>query len=313
MRRRISKTDSMTYRTGYRGGAALFSLPFIGSGTYFALVGFEYLPPPSNVNAPSWVVGFVGIAFAMAGVLVLVHALRGMRHHARRKRVIELYPDRPWVSDYPWDQNGIDSRLGARALHSIFGATLFCVFLAPFHWWAWMSDQGGLIVKLITGLFEFIAVFVVWSGIRHVLQWLKYGRMRLRWRQFPFEPGGKIDIEFSPNRFDQLRATLRFIEERMETSGSGDNRSTRLVHDALYEESRDLTPGPLQPEVRIELDLPANDEWVNAISGTPVRYWELHLEAEVGGVDFEASWPLPVYAGRRKATAPRGGKVTVME
>ncbi|MHC4848472.1 MAG: hypothetical protein ACYTEG_08460 [Planctomycetota bacterium] len=297
MRRRISKTDSMIYRTGYRGGAALFSLPFMGVGVYFALVGFEQVPPPpGKINAPLWVIGTIGVAFAMAGLMVLAHALRGMRHHARRKRVIELYPDRPWVSDYAWDQNGIDSRLGARALHSVFGSSLFCIFLAPFHWWAWMSGHGGFMVGLITGLFEFLAVFVVWSGIRHVIQWLKYGRMRLRFETFPFEPGGTVDVEFSPNSFDQIKATLRFIEERVETSGSGENRSSRVVHEALHEQTKELTPGPMQPEVRIAFDLPANDEWVNQISGTPVRYWELLLESDVLGVDFEASWPVPVYA-----------------
>jgi hypothetical protein len=290
----------MIYRTGYRGGAALFSLPFIGAGVYFALVGFEQVPPPpGKINSPLWVIGYIGIAFAMAGLMVLAHALRGMRHHARRKRVTELFPDRPWVSDYPWDQNGIDSRLGARALHSIFGTTLFCIFLAPFHWWAWMSGHGGFMVGLITGLFEFLAVFVVWSGIRHVIQWLKYGRMRLRFREFPYRPGGSLDLEFSPNSFDHLRATLRFIEERVETSGSGENRSSRIVHDALHEETKHFEPGTLQPEVRIQFELPANDEWVNQISGTPVRYWELLLESEVVGVDFEASWPVPVYSTAR--------------
>ena len=76
-----------------------------------------------------------------------------------------------------------------------------------------------------------------------------------------------------------------------------------MVHDALYEESKELTPGPLQPEVSIQFELPENEDWVNRISGTPVRYWELHIAAEAVGVDFESSWPLPVYAGRRKTAA----------
>jgi hypothetical protein len=298
----------MIYRTGYRGGAALFSLPFIGIGTYFALAGFEYIPLPGKANAPLWVIGYIGIAFAFAGLMVLAHALRGMRHHARKRRVIELYPERPGIADYPWNPDGIDSRLGARALQSVFGGTLFCVFLAPFHWWAWMSDHGGIFIGIFTGLFEFIALFVVWNCLRHVLQWLKYGSSRLRFRKFPFKPGDKLDLEFSPNRFDQLKATLRFIEERVEQSGSGNNRSTRIVHDALYEETKELTPGPLQPEVRLEFELPDNEEWVNQISGTPVRYWELKLEADVPGVDFDASWPLPVYSGKRSAPTASGAR-----
>jgi hypothetical protein len=310
VRRRISKSDSMTYRTGYRGGAALFSLPFLGVGVYFALVGFEFVPPPpGRINAPLWVIGFVGLAFALAGLMLLGHGLRGMRHHARRQRLIEFHPGRPWMADFDWDESGIESRLGARATQSVFGALLFCVFLAPFHWWAWISDHGSLGIWFVTGVFELIAIFVVGTALRHVAQWLKYGNMRLRFFRFPYEPGGPLEVVFAPNRFERFTATLRFVEERIEESGTGENRRSRIVHEALYEKAQEYAPGALQAEVTITFDLPDDDEWVNDISGTPVRYWELLLEADVPGVDLEASWPLPVYLGSRKATAPSGGSV----
>jgi len=307
--KRISKQNSMTYRTGYRGGAALFSLPFLGIGVFFALMGFEVIPVPgdSKVNAPLWVVGFVGLAFALAGLMLLGHGLRGMRHHARRKHIVQIHPNRPWLADYPWDETGIDSRLGARALQNLFGTTIWFVFLVPFHWWAFLSGEGPLMVQVIVGLFALISVFVLWKAVEGVLQWAKFGRCRLRFRTFPFEPGGKLAVQFSPNAFDRLKATLRFVEERVVQSGSGRNRSSRIVHEALYEDAQELEPGALNPEVDIEFELP--DELVNDISGTPIRYWELKIEADVPGVDFEASFPIPVYAGTRKATAASGGTV----
>jgi hypothetical protein len=303
----------MTYRTGYRGGAALFSLPFIGVGVWISLVGFETLPPPGRVNAPLSVVALIGTAFALAGLMLLGHAVRGMRHHARREQVVELYPDRPWLSDFPWDERGIASRLGARALQDVFGATLWCVFLAPFHWWAFLSGAGHVMLWLIVGLFEFVSVFVVWNAVRRVLCWAKYGRAHLRFRRFPFEPGGTLSVVFSPNFFHRFVATLRFVEERIEQTGRGRNRSSRIVHEALHEQVKELEPGPLQPEVDIEFELPADETLVTSVSGTPVRYWELQIEAEDPGVDFDASWPLPVYAGTRKAIAARGGTVTVTD
>jgi len=309
----ISKTDSLSYRTAYKGGAAGFALPFIALGTWIALVGFQQLPPPGKVNAPLAVVALIGIAFALAGLMLLGHAVRGMRHHARKARVVELYPGRPWLSDFPWDERGIDSRLGARAAQDVFGATIWCVFLAPFHWWAFLSGTDSVMLYVIVGLFEFISVFVVWNAVRRVLQWLKYGRTRLRFLRFPYEPGSRLSVCFHPNRFDRLVATLRFVEESIEESGSGEDRRVRIVHRALHEQSRELEPGPLQAEVDIEFDLPADESLVTDISGTPVRYWELKLEAEEMGVDFDATWPLPVYAGTRNATAPRGGTVTVMD
>ena len=68
----------------------------------------------------------------------------------------------------------------------------------------------------------------------------------------------------------------------------------------------------VQPLIAIRrAELPANDEWVNQISGTPVRYWELLLESEVVGVDFEASWPLPVYSTARPSPSRTGETTSV--
>ena len=35
------------------------------------------------------------------------------------------------------------------------------VFLVPFHWWAWFSDHGPLLVKIITSIFEAVLLFAV--------------------------------------------------------------------------------------------------------------------------------------------------------
>jgi len=260
----------MIVRTGYRGGTVLFSLPFMAIGAWLALTGFEVVPPPSKVNAPLWVISAIGISFFVAGLIACVRGLFGMVHHARRRRIIEFQPERPWLADYPWDPSGIDSRLGARAWQSVVGVTFLCMFLTPFHWWAWMSDAGNLFVKFITGIFQLAAVFAAYSAVRYCLQWLKYGRLRLRFRTFPFEPGGRVDVDF-PNRFDKFQATLRFVEEKVVTTGSGKNRTTRTVYEALHEERREFTPGALDPEVRIRFDLPDGEQWSNDISGTPVR------------------------------------------
>ena len=52
-RRRISKTDTRSEATAYRGAAILIALPFLGIGGTFALSGFGFLPPPSGANARS--------------------------------------------------------------------------------------------------------------------------------------------------------------------------------------------------------------------------------------------------------------------
>lgn len=302
----------MYQRTAYRGGAALMALPFIGVGVYCAGFGFGYLPEPDGVNAPLWVVGCIGLAFAIAGLWLLTLGLGGMRHHARRKRIVELYPERPWLSDYAWDDSGIESRPFARAVGSLYFAALWCIFMTPFYWWAFLSGEGNWFVKGIVGLFCFFTIFVLKQAFSGVVHAFKYGRTRLRFHTFPFHPGGKLDVDFEGNRFEELTATLRFVEERIYEDV---DQKKDLVARTLHSDEQTLTPGPFQPVVRLVFDLPDDEELVNEISGDPVRFWELEIRAPAPGVDFHVVLPVPVYSprGKRKATAASGGKVTISD
>jgi hypothetical protein len=100
-----------------------------------------------------------------------------------------------------------------------------------------------------------------------------------------------------------LKATWRFVEERFETTGTGKNRTTRQVCYAHFSETRALAPGRTSPEVDLSFTLPDEPEWVTDVTGRPVRYWELVVEADVPGVDFHATFPLPVLPAARAEPA----------
>ena len=127
-------------------------------------------------------------------------------------------------------------------------------------------------------------------------QFLRFGHSRLRFRQFPYHPGGALEVGFDGAAEESITATLRFVEEQFETTGSGSNRSRRLVSREQFGERREFPVNTGAPEVEIRFDLPDNDEWTTSLSGTPVRYWELVVESEQRGIDFRTTFPLPVYA-----------------
>ena len=64
----IAKVDSRLARSSYGWGALIMGLPFVVVGGYFALAGFGYLPLPGKANAPLWVIGAVGLSFALASI-----------------------------------------------------------------------------------------------------------------------------------------------------------------------------------------------------------------------------------------------------
>jgi hypothetical protein len=278
---RIEKTDTLSQRTAYRGGAVVFGVPFLGVGTFFAGAGFGYWPLPGKANAPLWVIGYVGLAFALAGLVMMISGVRGLL--AKRRGGARL-----------WTEDGMHDRAGGRVLSGFFASVFFAVFLVPFNWWAYLSGQGPFMVKGIVGLFDLILLLVVGQFLYRIAQFLKYGHSRLHFHGYPFRPGGEVAVTFLPNRFDELKATWRFVEERFETTGSGKNRTTSLVSYAHFSETETLAPGRTSPEVDLSFTLPDEPEWVTDVTGQPVRYWELVVEADVPGVDFHATFPLPV-------------------
>lgn len=202
----------------------------------------------------------------------------------------------PWLSDYPWDHRGIRDRAGGRLFGAVTFPIFLVVFLAPFHWWAFVSEDGPLMVKIIVGLFDLVLVLVIGKAIYLVGRYLRFGHSRLGFRRFPFHPGDRLLLAFSGTPLRRLKATLRFIEERFESTGSGNNRSTRLAVYEHFGEQKVLAGSEGAPEIEIDFQIPDNTEWVTALSGQPVRYWELVVESEQPGIDFKTTFPLPVYA-----------------
>ncbi|MEE9615068.1 MAG: hypothetical protein V3W31_09020 [Thermodesulfobacteriota bacterium] len=297
--KRINKTDSRIYRTAYGWFAVLFSIPFIAIGTYFALAGFGYLPIPGKVNGPLWVLGTVGLAFAMSGLVLCSHGIRGVMQK-RRAAAVGQYglssSGEPWLVDYPWDRRGIWDNASGRCIHMLTGFILFAVFMSPFNWWAFLSGEGPLMVKLIVGLFDAITIGIFVAFIYRLLQYAKFGSSYLEFLNFPFFPGGKLKVALSPHRFEEMDVTLRFVEERFETHGSGKNRSQTLVTYEHYSEKVKLQEPMTFDKLGIEFDIPENPDWVNRLSADPgVRYWELVVEASVPGIDFRTTFPVPVY------------------
>jgi len=296
MKQRINKTDTRIQATAYGWTAILMGLPFLSFGGYFSLAGFGFIPLAGKANAPLWVIGCVGLAFFLAGAMVGINGVRGVYNQHRAKRVGALHIHEPWFQDYPWESTGIHDQASSRWLHSVLGTALLATFLAPFHWWGFLSDQGPFMVKAIVVIFDLVLVYALWRTLRQIVQFLKYGYSRLRFRRFPYHPGDELAVDFSPNRGVEVSATLRFVEECFERSGSGDDETVQQVSYSLHSEKKMIAPSPGAPSIPIVFQLPEDPAFVNGLSDTPVRYWELVLEADVPGIDFRTTFPLPVYA-----------------
>ena len=114
---RIQKVDKRISRTAVGSSGLVMGVIIALIGGYFALAGFEVIPLNGKANAPLWVIGFVGLAFVGAGLMLGGGGIRGMVNRRLSRRHQAKFPNQPWIHDYPWQAGGkpVASRRGARS------------------------------------------------------------------------------------------------------------------------------------------------------------------------------------------------------
>jgi hypothetical protein len=162
-----------------------------------------------------------------------------------------------------------------------------------------MSGQDSLFVQVMTSIFDLIMLLVIWNALKHLIHALKYGGSYLRFESFPFHLGDELRARFGPNRFDQVRFTLRCVEEFWETSGSGRNRTRKLVCNQVYSDELVIDTSATTAELDVRFRLPDDAELATHLAGAPVRYWQLRAQADAPGLDLDVALLVPVYAGKQ--------------
>ena len=287
------------------GCLILFGMPFIAVGVGVLLLSQGIIPlDESSLHGPRWMLTAFGGVFALAGLSVAWMGIAGMlRARAAAKRR-EEHPAEPWYWDHAWDSRRAESG-GIGPVIQSFGVFAFlAAFLSMFNWWAFFSDDGPLPVKLIVGLFDLIALLVLFGAIYSLFQYFKYGTSRLHFARFPFRLGHSLEAGLEANRrllsAPTIGLTLRFIEEVMETHRTprhGTSTTTALY--CLHEIKQDLSArqfdsGSSEAEIPISIRLPEGD-YASRLLESPRRYWELEVKAETPGIDYAARFLIPVY------------------
>lgn len=268
-----------------------FGLALAAFGGYLALGGFGVLPLPDKVRVPYWVVGMVGISLVFGGGLLLERVVAG-----RAASRAQDSADRQWPWDFPWDAGGCTHTPAGQWRQSLLGLCFMGAFLLPFNWIALFHPDREIWVQLIVVLFDAIPATLLYLLLRQSLQYLKYGKSQIAFAHFPYAPGETVRFDFSPNRFSPITFTLRFLEETYQVVGSGEDEKTVsrcLMH---WSAAQTLWPPPAAESVPVEFALPEETAWVTDFSdGARVRYWEVLAVATQPGLDFRASFLLPVY------------------
>ena len=297
----LTGRDPVSRTTIHGWPSFIFGLPFTSVGVVILLLGLGKIDvDPGKVHAPMWVIGIFGLFFLMAGLLFIWHGLDGVRRKARVNTAKTTRAASPWLWDYDWQALGISDNKFKKVIHGLIMLIVFGGFLAPFNWWAFVSEDGGAMVKGMVIFFDL--VFGLAGGyyfIHNLALFLKYGNPRLRFGNFPFFLGDKLAVVLVnlPDAIDHLLLNLRFIEETYETRQRGNGNAPRVVCYQLFHEARTLQGREVAPsgKLSLEWDLPDEPEWTTTLSQRPARFWELEVKADTPGVDYHSRFLLPVY------------------
>lgn len=298
---RVAKTTGL----GVLGGF-LFGSVFVIVGILIVLVGLKVVPvDPATVHAPNWVLALIGVIFAVSGLLVWSMVLQERLLVIRRQIMAARHPRSEVYADYPWDLKGITKSTWEPVGKSLGATMFFAVFLAPFNWWAWLSEAGELMVKVIVSVFDLCLLLSAIELVRRILVAVKYGKSRLEYEMFPILTGLPAEFRwFAPaglERATRITFVLRCVEEWMESRGTGKQRSTILIHEQLWAAIR-KTEGPVDcPSnclISLSFDVPATAPGSNLSEKLRIIFWELEVCAEAPGVDFQERYLVPIYPGK---------------
>ena len=156
---------------------------------------------------------------------------------------------------------------------------------------------------MIASFFTFIGL-VFWARwIQMLVDLFRNGNSFLCYDEFPYFLGQTLRVRFRApfdvSRMNQLALTLRCVQGKYVTTGSGNNRRTQVLCYELYRDAvtfsqTQLATADAACDIPVEFRLP-QDQPPTTLTGTPPTYWEIEARGKARSADYEAYFLVPVY------------------
>lgn len=279
--------------------SALFGLPFLAAGVFIGLAALGAVS--GKKNAPDWLIGIIGAMFFSAGAFLAIHGVLGALRKSRYLRAAAQAPGQPWLYDFHWRQEGITFSAFNAMVGGLVAALIWSIFLVPF-FWIGLSHRGAWLFTVVASIFALFGLIFWYRWAQMLADLLFHGNSYLSYDSFPYFLGGNFRARLrAPNHVADIGAltlTLRCVQEKYVTSGTGDNRTSRVLCFELYKDATTLTndrlAGYAGAEIPIEFRLPT-DQPTTSLASTPPTYWEIEARGQSGTISYEAYFLIPVY------------------
>jgi hypothetical protein len=281
------------------GCVALFTLPFFIAGVATLTKGIAGLQRGERQSAAMLML--VGLVFTLISVGFFAVAALGLRSAARNAVLRSQHPGQPWLWRDDWAARRIEERRGAKLavlwaatiLWNAISSPLVIVFRRE-----WEKGNAAILLGL---LFPLIGAMMLIGAIYGTLRRLRFGASVCTIDQLPISAGGRcsgaISLRGEPVTESLFQLTLSTV--RREITGSGKSRSTNET--ILWQEQKSVPGGAVMRaadglRLPFQFDLPPDARSTDLRHPNDQIVWRLDAGADLPGVDYAASFELPVFA-----------------
>jgi len=237
----------------------------------------------------------VGILFMMSGASLSIWGIHTWR---KSYKINKLYPGKPWKAQKVSD----DFIISDKALFHVFKAYGIGVGMGLFvsFFFIAFSDNKNtpIFPMLIIGIFALITIAIFVQAFYFTFRYFKYGSSSLVLSQIPLAPGmnfsGLIRIHRSMEPMEGLKIVFKCLKEYVE----GHGKKSKHIKKTIFEDKALITEsmGRCQGKIwAFNFMVPEGYPDHNLLGSVKYR-WILEIKAETPGIDFGASFELPVHS-----------------
>jgi hypothetical protein len=274
----------------------LFGAPFLLAGLF--MIGASVRSALGGEPLTEWAVLMLGgVAFAAAGIGIVLLATYGKRKLGEVERQRAEYPDEPWLWDQGWASGTVRSEERATVVFTWIVAVIWNAISAPIFFVLPDELDQGNHLALVGLLFPLVGVgFIVWA-VRATSRWRKFGTSELELVTNPAPIGGVLAGTIR-TRFDTPPESMKLtLTCTRRVAGRGDDSATETL---LWHEAS-VVPGiAMEREAKgivvpFSFEIPDDVPPTDQMSPPDTIHWRVRAEAEVTGVDYSSRFEVPVF------------------
>jgi len=290
---------------------ALFLTPFAAVGLFTGYLAFRKISNGTWEDVAMllvFAIVFGGVGFGgMAAVYLL--SKKSRKADARKA----AYPGQPWMWRDDWATGIIRSTAKTQIMFFVVFTVLWNLISMPLVYFLPTEVfEKGNTAALLGFLFPLVGIGLAIATVRMILARRKYGETIFRMSATPGVVGGTVAGTIDVGRELAGALKVRLCNVRRVTTGSGKNSSTNET--LLWEDERTIAQGGPMAEragesFAVRFEVPYECAETDQRDTRDETIWRLEASSEEEGIDFSATFDVPVFKTASSSPALTEAKV----